>query len=155
MSMNKRPSSFRWPGVNLGAALLIAVIALCVVGLIPGRGDPDAPVSPVDGSGSLVLSGSCQVIQHLTYLPCGHELTRREALPAALVGKRRPELEAAYADWRVTSFAADEVQMSQQLAMYCPQHIVLRADESGMLCVWQNTRGDALTLSKELGIPLS
>ena len=45
--------------------------------------------------------------------------------------------------------------MEQLSELYCPQHIVLMCDEGGMLCVWQNTYGDAMSLSEELNIPVS
>lgn len=153
--LKQQLEAHRLPSVNLGTAMLIAVLLLCTIGLIPSRTAQEPPLSQVDSSGSILLRKGCQVMQHLTYLPCGHELTRRETLPAALIGKTRDELEAAYSDWRVTSFSADEVQMSQQLALHCPQHVVLKSDESGLLCVWQNTYGDALSLNRELNIPVS
>ena len=45
--------------------------------------------------------------------------------------------------------------MEQTLDMYCPDHVVLMPDESGMLCVFENRYGDALALVHELSTPLS
>ena len=44
--------------------------------------------------------------------------------------------------------------MEQHLQMYCPDHMVLMPDGAGMLCVFENKYGDALSLVKELSIPL-
>ena len=45
--------------------------------------------------------------------------------------------------------------MEQALNLYCPEHLVLMPDESGMLCIFRNTYGDALGLVTELNIPLA
>ena len=137
----------------LNILALAGVAVLLVVGLTPRRTADDTAETGSDRAST--LSAGCQVIQHITYEPCGHQLTRRVVLPEELIGKGREELEAAYDPWRVTEFAADEVSMELQLPLYCAEHIILMADESGMLCVWQNRYGDALALVEELGIPLN
>lgn len=142
------------PSINLGTAILVAIMMLSVIGLSPAHIANDE-ASQADTSAATRMNNDCAVIQQLTYEPCGHTMTRREALPEALRGKTRTELEQYYEGWRVVSFAAGEVQMAQTLAMHCPQHVVLKADDSGLLCVWQNTYGDALSLVRELGTPLS
>lgn len=143
----------------MGAAVLVGMALLLIVGLTPRTASaPDAemPDTALVGSDTAVtLSAECQLIQHLSYTPCGHELTRRQSLPTELAGKGRAELEAAYDLWQVTSFSSDEVAMSQALDMYCPQHVILMPDESGMLCVFENRYGDALGLVRELNIPLA
>ena len=142
-----------------GAAVLLGMALLLVVGLTPrSAAAPDAglPDTALVGSDTAVtLTAECQLIQHLSYMPCGHELTRRQTLPTELVGKGRAELEAAYDLWQVTSFAPGEVTMAQALDMYCPEHVILMPDESGMLCVFKNRYGDALGLVRELNVPLS
>lgn len=133
-----------------GSAVLLALALLMVLAMIPLRTtDPEATQTIRDAAQT--LQADCAVVQQLTYVPCGHQLTRRTALPAELAGKGRAELEAAYDAWQVTSFAPAGVEMAQQLDMFCPQHIVLLPDESGQLCAWQNKYGDALALVKELG----
>lgn len=133
--------------------VLAGIAVLLAVGLTPRRTLDDTAETGTDRAS--MLAADCQVIQHILYEPCGHELTRRVVLPEELIGKDRSALEAAYDPWRVTGFAADEVTMELQLPLYCSEHIILMADESGMLCVWQNRYGDALALVEELGIPLS
>lgn len=143
----------------MGAAVLLGMALLLIVGLTPRTAsapDAETPDTALVGSDTAVaLSAECQLIQHLSYTPCGHELTRRQSLPPELVGQGRAALEAAYDLWQVTSFAPNEVSMSQALDMYCPQHVVLMPDESGMLCVFENRYGDALGLVRELNVPLS
>ena len=132
---------------------------LLIVGLTPRTAaapDVDLPDTALVGADTAVtLAETCQLVQHLTYAPCGHELTRRQALPPELVGQGRAALEAAYDLWQVTSFAPEEVVMAQALPMYCPEHVILMPDESGMLCVFKNRYGDALAMVRELNIPLS
>ena len=142
-----------------GAAVLLGMAVLLIVGLTPRTaaapdiGLPDAAL--VGSDTAVTLSAECQLIQHLSYTPCGHALTRRQSLPPELAGQGRAALEAAYDLWQVTSFSADEVVMAQALPMYCPEHVILMPDESGMLCVFENRYGDALALKRELNVPLS
>ena len=146
-------------GLLTGTAVLLAMTLLLIIGLTPRTAsapDGDIPDAALVGTDTAVtLAADCQLIQHLSYMPCGPELTRRQVIPTELVGKGRAELEAAYDLWQVTSFASREVVMSQALDMYCPKHVVLMPDASGMLCVFENRYGDALGLVRELNIPLS
>lgn len=139
-----------------GCAMLTALAVLLIVGLAPHRASaPDLPeTAQVRTDTTLTLSADCQVIQHLTFTPCGHAITRRQTLPSELSGKGRIDLEAAYDAWQLTSFTAGEVVMEQAIDMFCPEHVVLMPDEGGMLCVWQNKYGDALALVKQLEEPV-
>ena len=142
----------------LGMLTLLGMAVLLTVGLTPRSASapdplPDAAQAVCDAA--MRLSSECQVVQRMVYAPCGHEVTRRQALPAELAGKTRADLEAAYDLWQVTSFAPGEASMERTLDMFCPEHYVLLPDESGMLCVFQNRYGDALALVKELNVPLN
>lgn len=137
----------------LGTAVLAAAALLLIIGLTPRTQDDPSRQTGTDSA--YTLNPGCQLIQHLIYAPCGHELTRRVTLPDELAGKRRGEVEEAYDLWQITSFAADEVAMEQRSPLYCPEHLVLMADESGTVCVWQNRYGDALALLRELDLPLA
>ena len=141
----------------LSAAVLGSMALLLILGLTPGGAQAPAQEEAAQvGSGTaVVLSEGCQMIQHMSYLPCGHSLTRRQTLPAEMNGKTREDLAAAYDLWQVTSFSPTEVEMEQALNMFCPDHVVLMPDESGMLCIWQNRYGDALALVRELNQPIS
>lgn len=142
----------------LGTVTLLAMAALLAIGLTPRQAaapqaDPES--AQVGSDSAAVLDETCQVVQHLSYTPCGHDLTRRQTLPPELVGKGRAEAEAAYEPFRIVSFSATELEMEQTLDMFCPDHVVLMPDESGMLCVFQNRYGDALAMIHELDTPLS
>ena len=144
--------------IILGCLTLLGMAVLLIVGLTPRTAaapDPRADAAQAGSQPGVILQADCQVIQHMRYTPCGHELTRRQALPPELAGKTRPELEATYDLWQVVSFAADQVEMEQALDMYCAQHLVLMPDESGRLCVFENKYGDALALVAETELLLS
>lgn len=141
----------------LGTLTLLCMAALMIVGLTPRTAnapEADPPAAQAGSDATALLDKDCQVIQTLTYTPCGHEITRRQTIPEELVGKGRTELEATYDQWQITSFAPAEVRMAQALDMHCPEHLVLMPDDSGMLCVFRNKYGDALALVSEMNIPL-
>ena len=141
-----------------GSAMLAGLMLLLIVALVP-KSTVDDPVPPeaaqVRSDTQQTTNADCQLIQHMTYAPCGHELTRRQVIPAELAGKNREAVSAAYDTWTITSFASAEVVMEQTLSLYCPEHVVLMPDEGGMLCVFQNKYGDALALVKELDLLLT
>lgn len=142
--------------IILGSLTLLGMAVLLIVGLTPrDAAAPQENAAQVRTDTAQALDEGCQMIQHLTYTPCGHSLTRRQTLPPDLAGKARADLEAAYDLWQVTSFSAAEVEMEQALDMFCPQHMVLMPDESGMLCVFHNKYGDAYALVEEMDLPLS
>ena len=141
-----------------GSAMLAGLMLLLIVALVP-KSTVDDPVPPeaaqVRSDTQQTTNADCQLIQHMTYAPCGHELTRRQVIPAELAGKNREAVSAAYDTWTITSFASAEVVMEQTLSLYCPEHVVLMPDEGGMLCVFQNKYGDALALVEELDLLLT
>lgn len=139
-----------------GGAMLLGLALLMVVALAPKSTVDDAPqTAQVRSDAQQTTNADCQLIQHMTYAPCGHDLTRRMTIPTELAGKNRADVSAAYDAWQITSFAAAEVVMEQTLSLHCPQHVVLMPDEGGMLCVFQNKYGDALALVKELDLLLT
>ena len=139
-----------------GAAMLLGLTLLMIVALTPKGTVDDAPdAAQVRTDVQQTTSADCQIIQHMTYAPCGHDMTRRQTIPQELAGKGREELSAAYDGWQITSFASAEVVMEQTLPLYCPEHVVLLPDEGGMLCVFQNKYGDALALVKEIDMLLT
>ena len=140
-----------------GVASLVGMAVLLCVSMLPGvRGTaPDTDAAQAGSDAASTLAADCQLVQHLTYTACGHSLTRRQNLPAELAGKNRGDLEAAYDRWQITAYAAHQVEMAQALDMFCPQHVILMPDDSGMLCVFENRYGDALALVRELHLPLS
>lgn len=142
----------------LGCLTLLCMAALMIVGLTPRSASAPNADSAAELAGAQrneTLNADCELIQTLRYQPCGHQLTRRQALPSELAGKGLSELEAAYDLWQITSFASDQVEMEQTLTLYCPEHLVLMPDDSGMLCVFRNKYGDALALVSEINLPLN
>lgn len=140
-----------------GGAMLLGLALLLIVALVPKSTVDDAApdAAQVRSDVQQTTNADCQLIQHMTYSPCGHDLTRRQLIPTELVGQNREALSAAYDTWQITSFASAEVVMEQTLSLYCPEHVVLLPDEGGMLCVFQNKYGDALALVKELDLLLT
>lgn len=136
----------------LGMTVLVAMAVLMAVGLAPRR--DDAPLEQVGADPAAYLAEGCQVIQRMTYTPCGHAVTRRQPLPEELWGKTRSDAQAAYESFRITGFSAEELEMERALDMFCPEHVVLKPDESGVLCIFENRYGDALALVRELEILL-
>lgn len=134
----------------LGAALLLVVALMPQHANAPGA-DEEALVA-ADAANR--LSHDCQLIQHVSFTPCGHSMTRRQQLPVELSGRTRDELSDAYNQWIITSFSPTQVTMERSIGLYCPEHVVLMPDESGQLCIFRNTYGDALALVKELHLPL-
>lgn len=139
-----------------GSAMLLGIALLMVLAMIPRSAEAPGPedAAQVHLDAAQRLAAECQVIQHLSYTPCGHSVTRRQALPTELSGQTREALAAAYDGWQITAFAPAEVTMSRAFSLYCPQHAVLMPDDNGMLCIWENRYGDALALVKELNLPV-
>ena len=142
--------------IILGSLTLLGMALLLIIGLTPrtASAPEDEQLTQVGSSTVQTLNADCALLQHLTYTPCGHSLTRRQTLPPDLAGKTRADLEAAYDAWQVTGFAPGEVTMEQSLTMYCPEHVILMPDDSGMLCIFQNKYGDALSLVRELTLEM-
>ena len=140
-----------------GGAMLLGMALLLIVALVPKSTVDDSlpETTQVRSDAQMTTSADCQIIQHMTYAPCGHNLTRRQVIPTELAGQNREALSAAYDAWQITSFASAEVVMEQTLSLYCPEHVVLMPDEGGMLCVFQNKYGDAMALVKELDLLLT
>lgn len=140
-----------------GVLMLTALALLLCFGLKPSRAAaPDAEDGALTASdASARLSAECELLQRVTFSPCGHEMTRRQRLPAELADMTKDELAAKYDQWVITSFSPAQVSMERALALYCPEHVVLMPDESGQLCIFRNRYGDALALVRELGVPLS
>ena len=139
-----------WGQIVAGSVALLAAVLLLGVALAPAATLELPPASPAGSQPGDVTEVGCQVIQHLHYIPCGHEMTRRQNLPTELVGQNKEAVEAAYDQWRVTEFSARQITMEQQLDMYCSQHIVIMPDETGVLGIFENKYGDALAYIRSL-----
>ncbi len=145
--------------MSLAALVLIAAVTLLLprnAGNPAALPSPTAPVSEPAGAGSQVrVAEGCELLQTLSYTRCEHTVTRRVAAPAELYGKTLAEVQPLYEEWQITEFGPTEIKMSQQPDLYCPEHMVLMPDETGLLCVFQNKYGDAMALVSELATEMS
>ena len=154
--------------------LLIIVMVAALLCLMPARG-ADAPnekkpqtaaaqsvesaEAPAGADLSAQTNRETYLHRTLYYAPCGHSVQRREKLPAQLVGLTRGALEkeigGLYENAAVTGFSAGEVDITTRMDMPCPLHWVLRGGEDGLLAVWQNTTGEALSVVRKTDIPVT
>ena len=154
--------------------LLIIVLVAALLCLMPARG-ADAPnekkpqtaaaqsvesaEAPAGADLSAKTNRETYLHRTLYYAPCGHSVQRREKLPAQLVGLTRGALEkeigGLYENAAVTGFSAAEVDVSTRMDVPCPLHWVLRGGEDGLLAVWQNTTGEALSVVRKTDIPVT
>ena len=154
--------------------LLIIVLVAALLCLMPARG-ADAPnekkpqtaavqsvesaEAPAGADLSAQTNKETYLHRTLYYAPCGHSVQRREKLPAQLVGLTRGVLEkeigGLYENAAVTGFSAGEVDITTRMDMPCPLHWVLRGGEDGLLAVWQNTTGEALSVVRKTDIPVT
>ena len=154
--------------------LLIIVLVAALLCLMPARG-ADAPnekkpqtaaaqsvesaEAPAGADLSAQTNRETYLHRTLYYAPCGHSVQRREKLPVQLVGLTRSVLEkeigGLYENAAVTGFSAGEVDITTRMDMPCPLHWVLRGGEDGLLAVWQNTTGEALSVVRKTDIPVT
>ena len=154
--------------------LLIIVLVAALLCLMPARG-ADAPnekkpqtaaaqsvesaEAPAGADLSAQTNRETYLHRTLYYAPCGHSVQRREKLPAQLVGLTRGALEkeigGLYENAAVTGFSAGEVDITTRMDMPCPLHWVLRGGEDGLLAVWQNTTGEALSVVRKTDSPVT
>lgn len=154
--------------------LLIIVLVAALLCLMPARG-ADAPnekkpqtaaaqsvesaEAPAGAELSAQTNRETYLHRTLYYAPCGHSVQRREKLPAQLVGLTRGALEkeigGLYENAAVTGFSAGEVDITTRMDMPCPLHWVLQGGEDGLLAVWQNTTGEALSVVRKTDIPVT
>ncbi len=132
---------------------VMAMLITAAVLLTPTSAADDAPPAEAAGQADAVTpQEGCELLQTLSYSRCGHNVVRRLTAPVEIYGQPLDGVEALYPAWRITEFGAKQIKMEQHLSMYCPDHMVLMPDGAGMLCVFENKYGDALSLVSELNI---
>lgn len=103
-------------------------------------------------------AAGCYLHETLFYAPCSHSVQRRSDLPARLVGLSRAALEGEIDEVipgaAVTGFSAGEVDIARQMNVPCPLHWVLSGGEDGLLHVYQNRTGEALSLVRDTDVPM-
>ena len=150
--------------------LIAAAVLAAILCLFPARVDTpekSAPLAAVPTPDTGIPAGAdlsertgegCMLHRTICYAPCGHSVQRREALSTRLKGLTRGALEqeigSVIPGAKVTGFSAAEVDVTVSLDIPCPLHWVLRGGEDGMLGVWQNTSGEALSLVRSTEIAM-
>ena len=150
--------------------LIAAAVLAALLCLFPARVDAperSAPIAaapspdsglPVGADLSERTGEGCMLHRTIYYAPCGHSVQRREALSARLKGLTRSALEREIAGVipgaQVTGFSEAEVDVTVSLDIPCPLHWVLRGGEDGMLGVWQNASGEALSLVRSTDLEM-
>lgn len=140
------------------AALLLGVLCVAAVGVyqryFPSVEPPEAPqVGSMDSQG--LIERGCVLHQTLQYAVCGHSVERNLDAPDTVLGMNREVFAQAMADWRVTAFASQRIEMARTMEMPCPAHWVIRAGADGKLGVYRNLYGEELCCLRELDMGVS
>lgn len=93
-------------------------------------------------------AAGCQVIQTMRFSRCGHSVTRRVAAPKEIVGADFQAAQGYYDLWRLDAFSPDQIEMSREIALFCPMHWVLACSEAGEIVLTQNRYGDGMAIEK-------
>jgi len=138
--------------VMLGSLGLAILFLALFIGLKPAKAPAENPANQAGAMPDTLVKAGCQIIQQISYAPCGHSITRRMDVPTELAGKTRADVEMAYDQYRVTEFTPEEITMTTELNLFCAAHVILMPDESGVLCIFENKYGDALLMKKSLDL---
>lgn len=133
-----------WIAMALGAVLVSAVLFMSIRG----------GTQTASGNREKV-EGKCTLEQTLHYDRCGHTVTRRVTADPEYQGATLAQMQQAYQNWSITSFAPTEIVMSCHLPIFCPDHLVVMPDGAGVLGVYLNEYGEGYTLQKQLEVPLT
>ena len=159
--MNNKHPAKRMPSTKVLASLMMIAALAIVAGLTlllprPGQAPSDLPMpqnaEQANAAREDVVAKDAILYQTLTYTRCEHEVARRVTAPMEIYGMDLAQVQAVYPEWQITEFSPAEIHMEQKPDIFCPDHLVLMPDETGMLCVFQNKYGDALALVNELDL---
>jgi len=135
-----------WLWILIGTAAALITVAV-VIGLNKGT-------QAASGSREKVEE-ACVLEQTIHYDRCGHAVTRRIEADKEYQGATLAQMQEAYADWDITSFAPSEIVMSCRMPIFCPDHLVVMPDGAGVLGVYLNEYGQGYALQKQLEVPLT
>ena len=159
--MNSKNTANKRVFAKILASLMMIGALAAVAGLTlllprPGQvaANPPLPESAelANAAREDVVAKDAILYQTLTYTRCEHEVARRVTAPMEIYGMDLAQVQAVYPEWQITEFSPEEIRMEQKPDIFCPDHLVLMPDETGMLCVFQNKYGDALALVNELDL---
>lgn len=145
MEANKKRPHAAWLWLLVGTAAVFLAVALWI-----GLGTGAQPTAKEKQN----VEMDCQLVQTIHYARCGHDVTRRIAADKEYVGASLSQMQEAFPDWSITSFAPAEIVMSCSLPLYCSDHLVVLPDGEGMLGVYYNEYGDGYALKKQLEAPV-
>ena len=131
-------------------ALIITAAALLIVALAAGLNTG----AQMTAQEKQTVEADCQLVQTIHYTRCGHEVTRRITVDKEYHGANLKQMQEAFADWAITSYAAKEIVMSCSRNLFCPDHLVVMPDGAGVLGVYYNEYGDSYALQKQLEVPV-
>lgn len=110
------------------------------------------PVTAVGHIGKINILPDTVIVCNYSFSACDHKLTRSiDALPH--VGQTQEEFLLEYRDTEIESFSSSSVRLSSMIVGPCPLHIMLRADETGQLHVYQ-TSDESLELISIQTLPI-
>ncbi|NLD83589.1 MAG: hypothetical protein GX637_05425 [Clostridiales bacterium] len=142
----------------LAMAVLLAVLTL--LGTMPGAEAPvedargageeaaEEPARPAGSDPEARVAAQCQVIQTMRFSRCGHSVSRRIQAPVEVIGGDFQAVQGYYDLWRIDSFTADLMEMSREIDLYCPMHLVLACNEAGEVVLTRNLYGDGMAIEK-------
>ena len=111
------------------------------------RQETPAPAASVSENREKIEK-NCQIIQTMAFSRCGHSVTRRVAPPEKLAGADFETAQAYYDQWRIESFAGDQITMVREIELFCPIHMVLGVSEAGEVILCRNIYGDGMAAQK-------
>lgn len=86
------------------------------------------------------LKPEAKMIYVTFYTGCGHEVRHEEPLDARFSGFTRQQLEKEINDWKIESFAPDEVVLRKQVDGVCDDHYYIGLD-SGYVTLFRGIPG--------------
>ena len=98
--------------------------------------------------GKVLVKEGCFLLQTMAFSRCGHSVSRRIALPGELIGSGLKEMQDHYSLWQIDEMREDQVTMKREIALFCPMHKVLMADEAGQIVLAENRYGDGMAVIK-------
>ena len=160
MKMKKRIKSLKNAGF-LHAALLTAGAVILILGLTtetakaPESNPPALSVSPPPAASvseqGVMVAPNCEIIQTMAFSFCGHSVTRRIAVPEALVGKGFEAVQQYYDLWQIESYAPEHIDMRREIPLFCPIHTAAGVNEAGNVVLSRNVYGDGMAVIRDTG----
>lgn len=112
-----------------------------------GRDGIDFPVQDVSEQQEKV-SSDAEILQTMRFTRCGHSVTRRIRVPDEWAGKSFSDFAAHYDVWQIEEFTPSAVEMSREVPLYCPAHLVLTVNDAGEVVLSRNEYGDGMAMKK-------